>query len=60
MAVPRSRISNSRRNKRRAHDFKTPKTLNTCSNCKSFVVAHHICESCGFYKGKSYKKTEQA
>jgi len=59
MAVPRSRISNSRRNKRRAHDFKTPKAQNKCPNCGSFVVGHHICDSCGFYKGKVYKKTEQ-
>lgn len=60
MAVPRSRISNSRRGKRRAHDFLTPKSLNTCSNCKNFVASHHVCDSCGFYKGKSYKKEEQA
>jgi large subunit ribosomal protein L32 len=60
MAVPRSRISNSRRGKRRAHDFLSPKSLATCSNCKGLVVSHRMCDSCGFYKGKSYKKAEQA
>lgn len=59
MAVPRSRISNSRRNKRRAHDFRTPKTTNKCSNCGALVLSHHVCDTCGYYKGKSYKKTEQ-
>ncbi len=56
MAVPKKKISNSRRKKRRAHDFKTPKTYNTCSNCNNFVASHHVCESCGFYKGVSIKK----
>ena len=56
MAVPRSRISNSRRNKRRAHDFKTPKNMNKCPNCGSQVCSHRVCESCGFYKGRFYKK----
>jgi large subunit ribosomal protein L32 len=56
MAVPRSRISNSRRKNRRSHDFKVPTIMNTCPNCKNFVVSHHVCDSCGFYKGKSYKK----
>ena len=60
MAVPRSRISNSRKNKRRAHDFLTAKNTVKCSNCGSFIVSHRMCESCGLYKGKNYKKEESS
>ena len=60
MAVPKRKISKSRRDKRRAHDFRTPKIMNTCPNCSAIVLSHHICESCGMYKGKSYKKSKVA
>lgn len=52
MASPKSRISRSRRGMRRAHDFATPKTVVNCSNCGSVVKPHHVCPSCGYYKGK--------
>ena len=60
MAVPKRKVSKGRRNRRRAHDFLTPKTMNTCPNCDAIVLSHHICQACGYYKGRSYKKSEVA
>jgi len=59
MAVPRSRMSNSRKNTKRAHHAKTPINFATCSNCSSPILPHHACDSCGQYKGRSYKTEKQ-
>ena len=53
MAVPRNRLSVSRRNQRRAHDAKSPKTILECKNCGKSVRPHRACMSCGYYKGRS-------
>lgn len=52
MAVPRNRMSNARRNSKRAHHAKTPKSISTCSNCNSPKLPHVICASCGAYDGR--------
>lgn len=60
MAVPRSRISNSRRKKRRAHDAKEPLSFTNCPNCNNTTQPHRMCGSCGYYKGKSIQSKEKA
>ena len=57
MAVPRKKVSKSRRNMRRAHDALTPLNLVPCSQCGAPKLPHSICESCGFYKGRTYPKS---
>jgi large subunit ribosomal protein L32 len=52
MATPKKRLSRSKRGMRRAHDFLVPQTVNNCSNCAAIVLPHHVCPSCGYYKGK--------
>jgi len=52
MPGPKSRVTRSRRGMRRAHNFAVPKTVITCSNCNSVVKPHHVCPSCGYYKGR--------
>ncbi|NGX45120.1 MAG: 50S ribosomal protein L32 [Chlamydiae bacterium] len=52
MAVPRSRLSNARKNKRRSHHAKKPKQLSQCSNCNSPALPHTLCTKCGFYDGR--------
>lgn len=52
MAVPRNRLSNARKNSKRAHHAKKPKTLGSCKNCSSPKLPHVICPSCGFYAGR--------
>lgn len=53
MAVPRNRHSNARKNSKRAHHAKKPKTLSgECSNCGASRVPHRVCGTCGFYNGR--------
>ncbi|MEZ5314932.1 MAG: 50S ribosomal protein L32 [Chlamydiales bacterium] len=52
MAVPRSRLSNQRKNTRRAHHEKKAKNIATCSNCGSPRLSHRVCSSCGFYNNR--------
>jgi len=52
MPVPKRRQSSTRRDKRRTHDSLTPTLSTTCSNCGEATRPHHVCQKCGFYKGK--------
>ena len=52
MAVPKSKISKSRRNMRRAHDSLKPSTGIECSNCGEMKLPHHVCAACGYYDGR--------
>jgi large subunit ribosomal protein L32 len=49
MAVPRSRLSNQRKNTRRAHHAKKPRNLANCSKCGATRMPHCVCPSCGVY-----------
>lgn len=49
MAVPRNRMSNARKNSKRAHHAKKPKNFSNCSHCGSLNLPHTICQSCGMY-----------
>lgn len=52
MAVPRNRLSNARKNSKRAHHAKKPKQFSTCSHCGSPKLPHRICMACGSYKNQ--------
>jgi large subunit ribosomal protein L32 len=52
MAVPRKKVSKSRRNMRRSHHRLVPVNLAECSNCGELKRPHHICDACGFYDGR--------
>lgn len=52
MAVPKKKTSKSRRNMRRAHDALPQKEASQCSNCGVQKVSHHMCPSCGHYRGR--------
>jgi large subunit ribosomal protein L32 len=60
MAVPRNRLSNARKNSRRAHDAKKPKSIPTCDNCKSPRLPHTICQACGAYGERVVLANRQA
>lgn len=61
MAVPKSKISKSRRGQRRSHDAINPAAHQECPNCGELKQPHHVCGSCGFYAGKEVvKKTDEA
>ena len=52
MAVPKKKISPSRRGMRRSHDALGLTTISECANCGAEKLPHHICPSCGFYNKK--------
>ncbi len=52
MAVPKGKISKSRRDKRRANWKATAPTLIECSHCKAKIAPHAVCGECGYYDGK--------
>lgn len=49
MAVPKKKISKSRRGMRRAHQALTAVASVECPNCGEPKLAHHVCGSCGHY-----------
>jgi large subunit ribosomal protein L32 len=59
MAVPRNRMSNARKNSKRAHHAKKPKQTSACPNCGTACLSHRMCTSCGQYNGRSIIKTEE-
>lgn len=52
MPTPKKRLTRSRRGKRRAHDFLVARTVVNCPNCNALALPHHVCASCGYYKGE--------
>lgn len=52
MAVPKKKISKSRRNMRRSHDALKGATYSECPECGELKRPHHVCQSCGQYKGR--------
>ena len=52
MAVPKSKISKSRRNMRRSHDVLSTAAQTECKNCGEIKRPHHVCGSCGYYDGR--------
>lgn len=52
MAVPKRRISSTRRDKRRSHDALRASAPATCPQCKQPKMAHRVCPSCGSYGGE--------
>lgn len=49
MAVPKSKITRSRRGQRRSHDALVAANPNECANCGELKRPHHVCPSCGHY-----------
>ena len=52
MAVPKKKVSKSRRGNRRSHDALSFRTIVECSNCGAEKLPHQVCPSCGFYNKK--------
>jgi len=59
MAVPKQRLSRTRRDKRRAHDFLTPPNVVDCPHCHEPRLPHRVCPSCGMDKGRQVLKVEE-
>ena len=52
MATPKRRQSKTRTRKRRTHDKAEMPTLAICGNCGAWHRYHHVCDECGYYRGK--------
>ncbi len=51
MAVPKRKVSRTRRDKRRTHWKLKPPTFSLCPQCRKPVLPHRACTFCGYYKG---------
>lgn len=61
MAVPKKRTSRRRRDMRRAHDgLVATAASEPCPSCGELKLRHHLCTSCGTYRGKQIVKSEAA
>lgn len=49
---PKRRHSRQRKGKRRASISLSVPNAVVCPNCGNITIAHAVCKSCGFYKGK--------
>ncbi len=52
MAHPKSKISKTRRDKRRTHYKATEPAIANCSNCGAAKLMHTVCPECGYYRGQ--------
>ena len=58
-AVPKRKISKTRGAKRRANWKLTAKQLVRCPQCGEPVLPHHVCLSCGTYRGVEVLEVEE-
>ena len=61
MAVPKQRQNSSRSRRRRNHNIKKLKQVETvaCSSCGEQKMSHRVCNKCGVYRGVQYKEIVQ-
>ncbi len=52
MAVPKKKVSPSRRNTRRQFYELKPEGYISCPNCLELKRPHRICKACGNYNGR--------
>lgn len=53
MAVPKKKVSKSRRDLRRSHlALKKVEGLGVCKNCGAAIAPHNACSVCGQYNGR--------
>ncbi len=53
MAVPKHKISKSKKRKRRTHQKISAPSLSTCAQCGEVKLPHHVCPECGGYRGRT-------
>ncbi len=60
MAVPKKKVSRSRRGQRRSHSG--PGVVGTveCPNCGEIKLPHHVCRFCGYYRDRPVTEPRQA
>lgn len=60
MAVPKSKVSKARRDKRRSSHWKlNAPAVTTCPKCGAYRLSHRMCKTCMTYNGKSFGETQE-
>lgn len=58
-ALPKRKISKARQRNRRGHWTLNPKQLVPCPKCGEPKRPHHVCLSCGTYRGSQVIEVEE-
>lgn len=58
MAVPKRKLSKSRKRLRRGHHSAEGIPHQACPRCGAPRLPHRVCRSCGFYAGKKRLEVE--
>ncbi|MDR2781120.1 MAG: 50S ribosomal protein L32 [Holosporaceae bacterium] len=59
MAVPKKKISKSRRDMRRSHLALAQTNCVFCSHCGESKLQHHMCSNCGMYNDRHILKDKR-
>jgi len=57
MAVPKRKLSKSRKRLRRGHHSAASTPTQDCPKCGSPRLPHRVCPTCGYYRGKKVMKS---
>jgi large subunit ribosomal protein L32 len=60
MAVPKRKLSKSRKRLRRGHHKARVIAHQACPRCSSPKLPHRVCPTCGYYRGKKMVEVEDA
>ncbi len=60
MAVPKKKVSRSRRDQRRSHHALPAAARNECPQCGESKRPHHVCPYCGYYRDRPVTEPRQA
>jgi len=56
--LPKRKHSPGRTHRRRSHDALTRVKLVECPSCHNMRLPHHMCPTCGHYRGMTVVKVE--
>lgn len=59
MALPKRRLSRSRRDKRRLQIHLQSPSWTRCPQCGATVLTHRACSACGSYRGRTVLNVAQ-
>lgn len=59
MALPKRKISRTRRDSRRATHAVAVPTVGECPHCHSPKAPHRVCPNCGMYNGRQVVNVEE-
>ncbi|MFC1971960.1 50S ribosomal protein L32 [Chloroflexota bacterium] len=59
-ALPKRKYAKARQGKRRSHHGLTPPSLDSCPQCHTAKLSHHVCPTCGSYAGREVIEPEGA